>query len=94
MLDAELISQQNRARLLMTFKSRPARPSVNAARLCKVLQLAEFTVTFTGCGGRYSQLFHSFCGKRKAAIELGKGEVLEFIRPAGLWLDPAADKRT
>jgi hypothetical protein len=45
-------------------------PSVNAARLCKVLQLAEFKVTFTGCGGRYSQLFHSFCGKRKRVIKL------------------------
>jgi hypothetical protein len=44
--------------------------SVNAARLCKVLQPAEFTVTLKGCGGWYSQLFHSFCGKRKGAIKL------------------------
>ncbi len=76
MLDAELISQQNRARLLMTFKSRPARPSVNAARLCKVLQLAEFKVPLTGCGGPYSQLFHSFCGKRRGANKLAEGEGL------------------
>jgi len=67
---------------------------VNAARLCKVLQLPEFKVIFTRCGGRYSQLFHSFCGKRKGAIKLAEGEVFEFTRQAGFWLDPAADKRT
>jgi len=76
MLDAELIKQQNLARLLMTLKSRPARPSVNAARLCKVLQLAECKVPLTGCGGRYSQLFHGFCGKRKGANKLAEGEGL------------------
>ena len=94
MLDAELISQQNRARLLMTFKSRPARPSVNAARLCKVLQPAEFKVTLTGCGGPYSQVFHSFCGKRKGASKRGGRRGFEVKRQAGPWRDPSAEKRT
>jgi len=52
---------------------------VNAARLCKVLQLAEFKVTFTGCGGRYSQLFHSFCGKQKGANKLAEADGLRSL---------------
>ena len=92
--DDELIRHKTGAGFLMALKSSPARPSVNAARLCKVLQPAEFKVTFTECGGRYSQLFHSFCGKRKGAIKLAEGEDLEVSRQAGFWLDPSAEKRT
>lgn len=78
----------------MTLKSRAASLSVNAARLCKVLQLADFKETLTGCGGRYSQLFHSFCGKRKGAIKRAEREVFEFTRQDGFYLDLSADKRT
>ena len=70
MLDDQLISQKKPGPSLDGTAVSWLRLSVNAARLCKVLQLADFKVTFTGCDGRYSQLFHSFCGKRKGAIEL------------------------
>ena len=68
--DDKLIRQQKPRPTLGDLEVWSRAPSVNAARLCKVLQLAEFKVTFTGCGGRYSQLFHSFCGKRKGVIHV------------------------
>ena len=53
----------------MRMKFLPLSFSVHAARLCKALQLADFIAILMGCGGPYSQLFHSFCGSEKGAIK-------------------------